>query len=619
LLCICWFLYKAYNTVDDSQITRTIRRGSEAADARRLAAGLLALREADPMFDETTFLERAATAFTKLQAAWSVQDLSAVRPFISDGIHERFNLQFLEQKDAGYRNVMDQVRVMDRAIAEVRLEGGFDVATVRILADAIDYRASLANGKRVGGSSSSEAFVEYWSFLRRRGATTAFKPGLIEGHCPNCGTPIEMNAGAKCVSCGALLRSGQYDWVLAEITQDSEWSPADDDDGDGSDLPGIAALRAADPAFCLQDLEDRTSVMFWRKAMADRIGKSDPLRKVATDDFTQRYTAELQSATDAQSRARTFSGECAVGAVITLGVMPATAGDGDGQGPVMERAVVEVRWAGRPYVAKPGAPPHANGESALARSLFVLGRKPGVKTDADAAVSSAHCPQCGAPVTTDIANACQFCNTILNDGARGWVLLDIAGRSAPAGRALLSELEAHATTADAPPVQPAEMSDTAVAGFAPIPPPLPARPTVPVPPPLPTSRAGLLEWMTQAVVADGVVTDQERDLLTKAAARQRVSPEQLDAMITAASTGQLSLPSPRDRNEAEQWLTAMANVALADGKIQREEFNLLRSLGDRFGLSAKDVDLLIRQERGRMYDQAREQIRAARSGDGNGG
>ena len=58
-----------------------------------------------------------------------------------------------------------------------------------IEASAIDYRVSLKDGRRTEGSTSSESFVEYWSFLRRRGAST--KPeirGLIEGNCPNCGS-----------------------------------------------------------------------------------------------------------------------------------------------------------------------------------------------------------------------------------------------------------------------------------------------------------------------------------------------------------------------------------------------------------------------------------------------
>ena len=60
---------------------------------------------------------------------------------------------------------------------------------------------------------------------------------------------------------------------------------------------------------------------------------------------------------------------------------------------------------------------------------------------------------------------------------------------------------------------------------------------MPTPPPLPISRAGLLEWMTQAVVADGVISPEEKDLLSRTAARQRIAPEHLEAMITAARSG----------------------------------------------------------------------------------
>src|SRR5207248_1811018 len=167
-----------------------------------------------------------------------------------------------EQKALGYRNDTSGVAVQDVMIVNVAASRLFDVLSVRIAASARDVRVSLADGKVLRGSDESGEFVEVWSFLRRRGVTTdPNKPGLIEGNCPNCGALVEMNQNANCAHCGAILRNGQYDWVLAEITQESEWS-ADQQ----RDLPGVAALLERDPDFDLQDLEDRASVMFWRRA-----------------------------------------------------------------------------------------------------------------------------------------------------------------------------------------------------------------------------------------------------------------------------------------------------------------------------------------------------------------
>src|SRR5207302_4081403 len=138
--------------------------------------------------------------------------------FISDGMHERFLLQFDEQRALGYRDHMEGICVNSINIAAVNSKGLFDEVSVRIEAAAKDWRESLADGRRISGSTAVEPFVEIWTFLRRREAVTSpAKSGLIEGNCPNCGAAVEMNQAANCTHCKALLRSGQYDWVLAEI------------------------------------------------------------------------------------------------------------------------------------------------------------------------------------------------------------------------------------------------------------------------------------------------------------------------------------------------------------------------------------------------------------------
>src|SRR5204862_5783525 len=138
-------------------------------------------------------------------------------------------------------------------IVQVSQSRLFDVLAVRIAAQARDVKISVRDGTVLRGSDESGPFVEVWSLLRRRGvASDPDKPGLIEGNCPNCGAGVEMHQYANCAHCGALLRSGQFDWVLVEITQESEWSELE-----RADAPGIGELTQRDPDFDLQDLEDR--------------------------------------------------------------------------------------------------------------------------------------------------------------------------------------------------------------------------------------------------------------------------------------------------------------------------------------------------------------------------
>ncbi|MDB5172915.1 MAG: hypothetical protein JWO87_551 [Phycisphaerales bacterium] len=395
-----------------------------ALDASSKADAIGRVRQHDPNFDEAAFYQRVRVAFTKIQDAWSAQKLDTVRPFISDGVYERFILQFAEQKTEGWRDQMDGVQVHDVGIVELRSDGLFDELSMRIRASASDYRVSLADGKPIAGSAAPGQFVEIWSFLRRRGAITqANRAGLIEGNCPNCGAPVELNQAANCTHCKALLRSGEYDWVLSEITQESEW------EGERHGFePGVEALRSSDADFNAVEMEDRASVMFWRKATADRLGKIDPLRKVASEPFCQTYGAQLRPAQGGQ---RSFYGKCAVGSVSLLGVLSDDQGD---------RAVAEVRWTGTLMAAVPGQPPRPSAGEQTIFSLFVLWRQPGSKTDAGKGISSAHCPSCGAPASGGASSACDFCGCVLNDGAHGWVLADVTYRSDAAGQQLLAAL-----------------------------------------------------------------------------------------------------------------------------------------------------------------------------------
>jgi hypothetical protein len=405
-------------------------RRTPALDVRRGAEATGRLRGHDPAFDPSDLCRRVGAGFVKLQNAWSAQDLSAVRPFISDGVHERFSLQFAEQKAEGYRNVMQNVAIVEAAIVDSASDSIYDEVAVRIRASALDYRVSLADGRRVAGPAVPSSFTEVWSFLRRRGAATVpGKPGLMEGHCPNCGAPVAMNESANCTNCRALLRSGEYDWVLAEITQESEWRP-----GRRASVPGLGRLRQQDPDLNMQSMEDRASVVFWRKAAADRTGKVDPIRKVASPVFCEQYLAGLRPPPGAL---RAWFGRCAVGSVDVLGFLPPGNGSSD------DRALVEVRWSGTRLIAgADGAPPRPGGPVSAHHSLFVFTRKPDAKTEAAKGISSAHCPNCGAPESGGTSGACEFCGTALNDGSHGWVLDAMMGMADGRAQMLLAGLTA---------------------------------------------------------------------------------------------------------------------------------------------------------------------------------
>jgi len=394
--------------------------GASPANAAAWAANL---RTSDPAFDENAFYARAQLAFDKIQQAWCGQNLTGVRPFISDAVYERFSLQIAEQRDEGYHDHMEGLQVLDLRMAEIESDGIYDEIAVRIRAVSVDYRMSIATGQRISGAAAPEEFIEIWTFLRRQGAQTKSGPGLIEGNCPNCGAAIEMNQSAVCDHCKALLRSGQYDWVLTEITQQSEWNGVRH-----RQIPGVEDLRSRDPDFNAAGIEDRASVAFWRVATAERLGKIDPIRKVASDQFVQTFAPHLHAV---DGKPRVFYGDDAVGSVRLLGILPA---------PDVERAAVEVTWNGTPYAAGAQGPPRPVGQAGLFNTVLIFFRRAGARTEVGKGIASAHCPNCGAPESGGVSNACEFCGTVLTDGAHGWVLDAFLPRLDPRAQEILRTL-----------------------------------------------------------------------------------------------------------------------------------------------------------------------------------
>lgn len=501
--------------------------------APRRIAELSRLKARDPGFDAAAFLRRAGAAFHKIQEAWSAGDMASARAFISDGVHERFGRQLGALKARGLRNLLSGVEIRGIELLACRSDKHFDELSVRVAAAASDRMVDAA-GATVSGSPGRQAFEEVWTFLRRPGAKTLKRPGLIEGSCPSCGAPLPIADAARCAACHSWVNSGEYDWVLAVITQSSEWRMREP----SRDVDGWAEAAAKDPALSLAALEDRASVIFWRWLDARRLGAPDPLRAVAGEKFCadfaggQGWSAALDHA--------------------AVGVVEVVAFEEDGG---WSRVHVAVKWS-------------AGGE--LRRHFFTLSRAAAAKTDVRQGLRTARCPSCGAPPAERSAAACAYCSSPLNDGKRDWVLtaltpfgewkrpggvsasgaravsqvagLDWGADMSPAdayailARATLADgeetlaerafLESYAKSRGLPAEKAAQIAAAARAGRL----------------DAPKAQDGaqaesMLRGMIRMSLADGIVSDAERAALYAFAARFALRPDDVASMIAEERAG----------------------------------------------------------------------------------
>jgi len=183
-----------------------------------IQAELTKIKTTDPGFNEEVFKDKAQTAFFKLQEGWERQDLSIMRPFVSDPVLSRFTNQLSDMKSRNEKDVLENIVVGHMDITDVKSDASFNYITVKIDASAADYTLN-SEGVMVKGSKTPKGFTEYWTFLRTVGVKSDPNKQLKDNKCPNCGAALQVNATGKCEYCNAVITSGQFDWVLSEIRQ----------------------------------------------------------------------------------------------------------------------------------------------------------------------------------------------------------------------------------------------------------------------------------------------------------------------------------------------------------------------------------------------------------------
>ncbi|MDE2509660.1 MAG: hypothetical protein KGL74_00940, partial [Elusimicrobia bacterium] len=486
--------------------------------------------------------------------AWSTQDMSKARAFISDGVHERFSRQIADYKDRGIRNRMSDVQVLETAALGYLAGPSFDAVYVSVKASVTDQIVTLVDETVLSGGP--DTFTEVWTFLRRPGAKTLARPGLLEGHCPSCGAPLEIADAAQCSACKAWVNSGEHDWVLTSITQVSEWAfPSPD-----REVTGWEDLRETDPGLSLESLEDRAAVAFWRWLDARRRGDPAPLRGVAEDEFIAR--------TDLKGD---FERDAAVGAVETIAFEA---------GADYDKVHVQVRWEADRMVRGP------HGQDFRGRDrrthYLIFRRRSGATSDVKAGLRTARCPSCGAAPEEADAARCAYCGRAFNDGSVSWVLFDVV----PFGQWRRPVVDPSAPVAQTG----LDWGDE-----------------------LPPAEA--VAVLAAALAADGTTNDQERAYLLAYAERRGVGAARAEEMLRSALDKNSSMPVPTSAAEAEVILRGLIRMSLADGRISDGERALLTAFGARLGLSDKDVNLMVREERVALHARAAAALAQRRGAD----
>ncbi len=357
------------------------------------------IRETDPDFSLETFLSRAGEIFRRLQAAWSDGDMAPVRNYLSQGVYNRYRIQLEIMRDIeGVKNLMSDVNISWSGLAGLNDGGAYQTLHVMISASARDITLPVTAGveevKRALGSASLSHFSEVYSFTRKRGVRTDAGKDWLKGQCPNCGfVPDNFSQVNKCPSCGSIYNSGEYDWVLSEITQREEWNS-----DSSSGVPGLEELAAVNLAMNRQVVEDRASYLFWRWIQARVRGSGAPLGRDASKNFLDEQAPKTKE----------YLAETAVGSV-DLGKIWLE--------DQLARAEVLVLWSAS----------EGRGREPLHREhALMLSMPAGMENKFG--LGDHGCVNCGAPLPESDAVNCAYCGAALPTVNDDWLLDELEER-----------------------------------------------------------------------------------------------------------------------------------------------------------------------------------------------
>lgn len=506
------------------------------------------IRSKDPAFNKDVFLERAKKAFAIVQKAWSDRDLSKAEAFLADGTYEQFQIQINTMKADHEIDLMKDINIKKAEIVRLSSKAGYDSLAVKFTVSAVNYRIDDRNKSIKNGSTTPEEFTEIWTFMRRRGSKTV-KNGLIEGFCPNCGAKVEGARISKCPSCSALLRSGQHDWILAGITQACEWR-----DASANNPIAYKSMLSVDNSLNVTHLEDKLTVIFWRLVEANRLGNSEPVQKVSTDEFAKAYSNSSYSAAFPKCR------ECAIGSAEVLGFITNKSD--------YDYLIGQILWSGISI---------SNNEETLNKTMFLLRRKKGVVSDLSKCFCSTHCPNCGAKEPSDISsNTCEYCNSAFNDDSKDWMLSEVIDFHNPKSSTYVNEAMQSAHSLNIEKKSSSTPSNKSTDGsfnynaFDYY------------------SGIDLLSITVAMMLADGILDDREMNIIHNIRKARNISENELNQIINrlfkSPDPVKLVLDTTAIKLD-ENLMKLLITIAAADGKIDHTEVDMLNKVAGKMGLS----------------------------------
>lgn len=483
-------------------------------------------RQANPDFDDRKFIEKATTAFVTIQTAWAEGDISPARRFISDGVYQRFTTQLLMMSKLRQRDEISDITLINPFIAHCETDGRYDIIHVSITAGMKDRFVSETDSS-LNSSGEYETFTEYWSFIRKRGASG--KDLYSSNSCPQCsGTlPESLGDACKCPYCNTYVNSPEYDWVLSEITQSDDFMMNTFSAEKSSGLyEKTRELVAKDDDFSVQLLEDKASNGYLQILTATSLHEPQRARRFVSDRLFERISG---------AKGDYLYNRLYLNNVTLISAVR----DGD-----INRLYVGVKSSYQRVSLSGGRASLIDRVILTGREVLVMERHADA-TKPKGSVFAHICPSCGAPVADSLKVECEYCGVPLNSAKNEWIIADVM--SVEDYSSIAKSIKSSAVGTIAPD---ADDSLYDVRDFA-------------------------FNNVLVIIGADNVFTDEEIALADTLAKKWKFPKPKIEQLMNEARARKLSIRMPEDPRKRGRIIKLMKKAAMIDGMMAEEEKEII--------------------------------------------
>jgi predicted lipid-binding transport protein (Tim44 family) len=396
-----------------------------AAFAATLKPTVDRIRTQDPGFELEVFLQRAEMTFFLVKRGIQQNSPAAVRPFLSDAVYQQVAGAIAASAAQHRHTLLESLNV--RAVhvqnaqcddAGQRLQVHFDLV----------YRAKLLNDANqvVADEQADHRHGERWTFVRKAGAVTPTNGGVTASRCPACGAELRLNLDGTCTHCRASVTNGTVDWIVSGVEQAPFVGYSDDSSlavAAPSVTAGIAALRAADPAFSIDAFRVRVRAAF--AALQDAWCRQNLDAGRAFLSPGAYFTWRTQLETLAAEGRRNVMEQINVHAIEPILIV---------HGRVYDDITVRVSAAAADFeVDKDNRIVFGDRVVRPFTEDWTFQRSVGVATTQKPGTLENTCPNCGAPVSLTQIGECRYCKAAVTSGKFDWVVSRIAQEETSSG------------------------------------------------------------------------------------------------------------------------------------------------------------------------------------------